>query len=135
MPNFTQGTDLGDLLGHPSSGDTLVPLTGPYRTTYNGLRRTSNGVTDNDANADSLRLHIQAYNNNLDRLLSLGNLTATGQNLKIPYINASGVITLNQVTVNSIKVLDGKLNEGRFYGGSLETSLPLSGTTWDGGTY
>ena len=135
MPNFTQGTDLGNVLGHPSSNDTLVPLTGPYRTTYNGLRRTSSGVTDNDATADSLRLHIQSYNNNLDRLLALGNLTSTAQPLKIPYINGAGVFTLNRLTVGSIKVLDGKLNEGRLYGGSLEDSLPLSGNSWDGGTY
>ena len=135
MPNFTQGTDLGDLLGHPSSNDSLLPLTGPYRTTYNGLRRTSTGNTDNDATADSLRLHIQSYNNNLDKLLAVGNLTATGQNLRIPYINAAGVFTLNKLAVNSITVLNGTLNQGTLYGGSLEDSLPLTGTTWDGGTY
>jgi hypothetical protein len=135
MPNFTQGSDLGDLLGHPSSNDSLLPLTGPYRTTYNGLRRTSTGNTDNDATADSLRVHVHSYNNNLDKLLAVGNLTATGQNLRIPYINAAGVFTLNKLTVNSITVLNGTLNQGTLYGGSLEDSLPLTGTTWDGGTY
>lgn len=138
MPNFTQGTDLGDVLAHPVYNDTLVPPAGPYRTTYNNLRRTSTGLSDNDATADRLRTHIEAYNSNLDKLLSLANLTATAENLKIPYISAAGVLTLDKLTVESITVLDGKQNTGVVYGGSLEAmdgGIGLSGTTWDGGTY
>ena len=138
MPNFSQGVDLGDILGHPSSNDTLVAPAGPYRTTYNGLRRTSSGLTDNDTTADSLRLHIDSYNYNLDKTLSVFNLTATGQSLKIPFIDALGTITLNKLRVTSINVLEGVLNEGVTYGGSLESmdgTAGLSGTSWDGGTY
>jgi hypothetical protein len=138
MPNFTQGTDLGDVLAHPAYNDTLAPPAGPYRITYNGLRRTSTGLSDNDETADTLRTHIEAYNFNLDQLLSSDNLTATAENLKIPYINAAGVITLDKLVVDSITVLDGKQSTGLVYGGSLEAmdgTVGLTGTSWDGGSY
>lgn len=119
MANYQNGKDNGTLGAHPSFLDAFIDLVGPYRDTYNGLKRTSFGYFSNDETADSLLTHITNYNNNLDKLLTVENTSVVSLGNRIPVRNNDGDLFARRF-VGADLVLTGSITLPRIDGGTLE---------------
>ena len=119
MANYPNGKDTGTVGSHPSFLDAFVDLVGPYRKTYNGLKRTSFGEYSNDSSADTLLTHITNYNYNLDKLLTLENVSVDNLPNRIPVRNSAGDLFATRFVATEL-VLNGDLSGGNIDGGSID---------------
>jgi hypothetical protein len=129
MANYINGKDIGTLTAAPSYLDTFNPLVGPFRETYNGLRRTSTGTTAYDETADNILTHINNYNQNLDKILTRENAAVDFLPNTLVLRDANGDIKVKTLRAENITIInqddddDGgppTLNIGRIDGGRLE---------------
>jgi hypothetical protein len=121
MANYSNGKDTGSIGAHPSYLDSFNSSLGPYRETYNGLRRTSSGLTAYDDTADNIITHINNYNANLDKILTIDNASVDPDGSTIVLRNADGDGYFNNLTVAALTIVsNGNTPAGRIDGGRLE---------------
>lgn len=106
MANYSNGTDTGTIGAHPSYLDTFNNSIGPFRQTYNGLRRTSSGVTAYDETADTILTHINNYNQNLDKILTEDNSSVQTVPNTVVLRDANGDAFVRTLFVRSLTFLE-----------------------------